>query len=167
VRQEAVLGTAVSLSEQTAATGELTIRFVTPTRLEEGKSKRPLKAPDFGVFFRRLLWRIDNLAHQLADQPRREPEAVRHLYQLADQVRLVDANTRYLDLWNWSGRQQQKSPVGGFVGTATYRIPDWSYLLPWLSWGQAVQVGKLTIKGNGAYEMVTPDGSGYWQQLLS
>jgi hypothetical protein len=86
---------------------------------------------------------------------------VRHLYQLADQVRLVDANTRYLDLWNWSGRQQQKSPVGGFVGTATYRTPDW------LSWGQAVQVGKLTIKGNGAYEMVTPDGSGYWQQLLS
>jgi hypothetical protein len=167
VSQEAALRAAATLNEQVAPTGELTLRFVTPTRLEEGGNKRPLKVPDFGVFFRRLLYRIDDLGRQLADQPRRDAEEVRRLYQLADQVRLVDAETRFLDLWNWSGRQQQKSPVGGFVGTATYRAADWSGLLPWLVWGQAIQVGKLTIKGNGAYEIVAVNNRGYWQRLLT
>lgn len=157
----------VTLNEQIAPSGELTIHFLTPTRLAEGKGKMPLKIPDFGVFFRRLLYRVDDLARQLADQPRRDPDEVRQLYTLADHVRLVDAQTRWLELWNWSGRKQQKAPVGGFVGTAVYRAQEWRPLLPWLIFGQAIQVGKLTIKGNGVYEIDRPDGSGYWKQLLS
>jgi hypothetical protein len=168
VSQEQVVPTAVDHNPSLPHSGDLAIHFLTPTRLEGGKENNmPLKTPDFGVFFRRLLYRLDDLGRQFAGQERRNLDEVRSLYALADQVRLVDAQTRWLDLWDWSGRTQSRTPVGGLVGTAVYRSQDWQPLLPWLIFGQAVQVGKAAVRGNGAYEIVTPAGSGYWQQILS
>jgi hypothetical protein len=92
---------------------------------------------------------------------------VRRLHALADQVRLVDAQTRRLDLWHWSGRTQRKTPIGGLVGTAVYRSQDWRPLLPWLIFGQATQVGKSAVRGNGAFEIRTAAGAGYGQQILA
>jgi hypothetical protein len=43
--------------------------------------------------------------------------------------------------------------MGGFVGTAVYRSRHWPELLPWLLFGQGVQVGKLAVKGNGIYQV--------------
>ncbi|MGH2538080.1 MAG: CRISPR system precrRNA processing endoribonuclease RAMP protein Cas6 [Candidatus Promineifilaceae bacterium] len=146
--------------------GDLTVRFLTPTRLEE-QEKRPIQTPDFAIFFRRLLYRIDDLGRQFAGQPRRPAEEVERLTAAADRVRLVECRVRWLDLWSWSGRAQKEQPVGGLVGWATYQTADWRPLLPWLVLGQATQVGKLTVKGNGVYELTHVAVTGYWQWLAA
>lgn len=154
---------AVLLGEAVAARGELTLEFLSPLRLEE--DGRQLKTPDFSVFFRRLLYRIDELNRQFADQGRRDPQEVARLYQLADQVRLVETETRWHELWSHSSRKQDKTPLSGLTGRAVYRSRDWRPLLPWLVWGQAVQVGKSVTKGNGAYQIIAPAGASYWSWL--
>jgi len=131
---------------------QLTIQFLTPTRLIE--SKQTVKIPDFGILFRRLLERIDHLEQQYAGGAPRPQGEIQYLYQLADRVRLVDADVRWIDYFGGSSRAKQRTPLSGFVGTATYRSDDWGALLPWLLLGQSVQVGKNTVRGNGIYQLV-------------
>ncbi|MCZ7668769.1 MAG: CRISPR system precrRNA processing endoribonuclease RAMP protein Cas6 [Chloroflexi bacterium] len=121
--------------------------------------------PDFSVFFRRLLYRIDELNRQFAGQERRDAASIHHLYALADQVRLVDADIHWHEIWVHSGRKGRKTPLSGFTGSATYRTDNWSPLLPWLLWGQAAQVGKSTVKGNGVYQLTGGDWPSYWDWM--
>ena len=132
----------------------LRVRFLTPTRLVVDEVL--LKSPDFAVFFRRLLERIDDLRQQYAGEARRPAEEVEQLYRLADQVRLVQADTQWVDVWGPSGRTGRRTPMGGLVGAATYRAKTWGLLLPWLILGQGVQVGKLATKGNGVFQLELP-----------
>ena len=131
---------------------QLKVQFQTPTRLIE--SKQTVKIPDFGIFFRRLLERIDHLEQQYAGGEPRPQEDIQRLYQLADRVRLVDAEVQWADYFGGSSRIQQRTPLSGFMGTATYRADDWLPLLPWLILGQSIQVGKHTVRGNGIYRLV-------------
>ncbi len=144
---------------------DLRIRFLTPTRLIE--DDRLVKVPDFGVFFRRLLERLDALRRQHWGAEPRPREEIEHLYALADGVRMVEVNTEWVDLWGPSGRTGGRTPMGGLVGTATYRAKDWTLLLPWLLLGQGTQVGKLAAKGNGVFELALPNRYGYWQTVFS
>ena len=146
-----------------SADNELTLQFLTPLRLEE--KGKPCKMPDFSILFRRLLYRIDELNRQFAVQERRDPASVQHLHTLADQVRLIDAHTQWHNMWVHSGRKGRKTPLSGFTGSATYRAADWSPLLPWLLWGQAAQVGKSTVKGNGVYQLSGGDWPAYWHWM--
>jgi hypothetical protein len=52
--------------------------------------------------------------------------------------------------------------MGGFVGEALYRSKHWDALLPFLLLGQGVQVGKLTSKGNGVFQVEIDGRRGYW-----
>ncbi|MCL4871753.1 MAG: CRISPR system precrRNA processing endoribonuclease RAMP protein Cas6 [Anaerolineae bacterium] len=139
---------------------QLTIHFLTPLRLEEKDNL--FRIPDFGVFFRRLLFRTDELGRQLAGQERRGRDNLTHLNQLADRVRLVASQTRWHELWSWSGRKQGQTPLGGLVGTATYWSEKWDDLLPWLVFAQGLQVGKYASKGHGAYQIAAANISPYW-----
>jgi hypothetical protein len=145
------------------ANNELTIRFHTPIRLEE--KKRLFKNPDFSVFFRRLLYRIDELNRQFANAERRPQEEVQHLHQLADKVRLLEADTHWHEMWTSSGRKSSKTPLSGLTGTAVYCADDWAELMPWLVLGQATQAGKSIVKGNGVYELHGGDWPPYWDWL--
>ncbi len=146
--QQAAFHMAASLGGQ----GDLQMRFRTPTRLVD--SKKLMKTPDFGVFFRRLLERIDHLEQQYCGAGRRPEAEMRSLYALADRVRLVDAShIRWVDLFGRSGRTRRQEPLGGFVGRAVFRAEDWSPLLPYLLLGGAVQVGRHTVRGNGVVEV--------------
>jgi hypothetical protein len=140
--------------------GDVRVRFLSPMRLIEGK--RTVGVPDFGVFFQRLLERIDDLSRQHNGGTRRPPEEVVELNQLANQVRLVEQSTRRIELWGPSGRTGRPTPMGGLVGSALYRSKHWDRLLPWLLLGQGVQVGKLTSKGNGVFQVDLPGRKGYW-----
>lgn len=142
---------------------QLIIHFLTPTRIEE--KGQLFKTPDFGVFFRRTLYRIDDLNRQLAGGERRDSDQVTHLNGLAEKVRLVDVDVRWRELWSHSGRKGRKSPLSGFVGTAVYHADNWHEMLPWLIWGQAVQTGKSTAKGNGVFELSGGEWSPYWDWL--
>ncbi len=143
-----------------ACDGDVRVRFLSPTRLID--SEALVKAPDFGVFFRRLLERVDELAKQHGGGERRPPKEVTELYSLADQVRLVESSTQWVDLWGPSGRTGRSAPMGGFVGWAVYRSKHWDKILPWLLLGQGVQVGKLTAKGNGVFQVELAGRNGYW-----
>jgi hypothetical protein len=138
----------------------LEVRFLTPMRLVDGEAL--VKTPDFGVFFQRLLQRIDQLGQQHASDERRPKEEIERLHRLADQVRLVETDTQWIDLWGPSSRRGRATPMGGFVGRATYRSRDWSALLPWLVLGQGVQAGKLAAKGNGVFQIEAPGLRNYW-----
>lgn len=129
----------------------LDIRFLTPTRLIYDDAL--VKTPDFGVFFRRLLERIDHLEQQHAHGQPRPPGEIQALYQQADQVRLVDSDVTWIDYFGSSRRSHRRTPLSGFVGSATYRSGDWASLLPWLILGQGTQVGKHTVRGNGSFKI--------------
>ncbi|MCP4937042.1 MAG: CRISPR system precrRNA processing endoribonuclease RAMP protein Cas6 [bacterium] len=140
----------------------LAIRFHTSLRLRE--NRQFLKTPDFGVFFKRLLFRIDQLGQQFSHDPKRPMMQIQALEQAANQVRLIETNTRWQDRHIYSGRQQRKVHQGGLTGTAVYHTNEWTDLLPWLILGQATQVGNAVVKGNGVFSMVGewPD---YWEWL--
>ncbi|MBS1251766.1 MAG: hypothetical protein MAG451_00799 [Anaerolineales bacterium] len=142
---------------------QLRLHFLSPTRLVYDEAL--VKTADFGVLFRRMLERIDQLRQQFADEDSRPFEEVERLYSLADQVRVVEDNTEWIEVWSWSGRQRRKQYLSGIVGTATYRARDWDELLPWLVLGQATQVGKLAVKGNGVFEIDVTGVPGYWEWL--
>ncbi len=147
-------------AERSRSDADIRVRFLSPTRLIESESL--VKAPDFGIFFRRLLERVDELSKQHNGGERRPPEEVTELYALADQVRLVECSTQWIDLWGPSGRTGRDTPMSGFVGSAVYRSKHWEKLLPWLLLGQGVQVGKLTSKGNGVFQVDLAGRNGYW-----
>ncbi len=132
---------------------QFTIDFLTPTRLiEEGDLA---KAPAFDVLFARLLGRLDDLAQQFCSGERRGGEAALTLQRVAEQVRLVESQTRWVEVWSGSQRSNTPSPLSGIVGRATYAaLSDvWEPLSPWLLWGQLAQVGKSTVKGNGVIQV--------------
>lgn len=140
--------------------GDVCIRFLSPMRLIESDSL--VKAPDFGIFFHRLLERIDELSKQHNGGERRSPEEVTRLNQLANEVRLIDQSIQWVELWGPSGRTGRSTPMSGFVGYAVYRSKYWDQLLPFLLLGQGVQTGKLTAKGNGVFQVETNGRNGYW-----
>ncbi len=149
---------AQAVAERYPSEGDIRIRFLSPVRLIE--SDHVVKAPDFGIFFQRLLERIDDLSRQHNGGTRRLPEEVAELNRFADQVRLVEQSTQWIELWGPSGRTGRSTPMGGLVGFAVYRSKHWDKLLPWLLLGQGVQVGKLTAKGNGVFQVERVDGRG-------
>lgn len=140
----------------------LRLNFLSPLRLHG--DGRLSKIPDFPTLFKRLLFRIDELGRQLAGGARRDRDEVVWLNQLADRVRLVENRTSWVEQWSWSDRKNDRTPIGGLVGTATYKTDDWASLLPWLLFGQGTQVGKSVVKGDGVYEVVDRS-PGYWAWL--
>jgi hypothetical protein len=157
ITHERIQQAAARLAGQLPASGRLQFNFITPMRLIF--DKHILKAPDFAIFFARLLERVDDLEKQFGDREWRRPlEEIRALQGLATQVRLIDSQTRWADVWSGSSRTRNRTPLGGFVGAATYSAPAevWRTLLPWLVWGQLAQVGKDVVKGNGIYEIQNP-----------
>jgi hypothetical protein len=126
----------------------LTIQFVSPTRLIQ--AEHLYKQPMFRVWVQRLLERIRRVSALYA-------EAVwipfNELLTLADSIMLVEDDTRWQEAWSYSRLEGTRKPTAGFVGRARYS-GALEQLLPYLLVGQALQVGKNTIKGCGWYEIV-------------
>jgi hypothetical protein len=142
-----------TLAEIAQNGGQVRLNFITPTRLiDDGRQN---KAPDFGVLFQRLLFRLDMLSRQHCGGQRRDEAERLTLQAWANQVRLAEDGTRRVEVFSGSRRTGHSTPLSGFVGMATYRadMETWQAVLPWLLWGQATQVGKSTVKGDGLYEV--------------
>ncbi|MDM8519883.1 CRISPR system precrRNA processing endoribonuclease RAMP protein Cas6 [Anaerolineales bacterium HSG6] len=144
------------LSQLAAQEYRLTLQFDTPTQLNYKKQKRVTDISEFSALFSRLYDRQVSLQEQYAHE--KEPERYSRkklLMGLADQVQLVDNQTRFWNLHGHSNRQKQRTRLSGLVGEVTYQAePEvWQKLLPWLIWGQVIQVGQNVVKGCGVYRI--------------
>ncbi|MCS6837185.1 MAG: CRISPR system precrRNA processing endoribonuclease RAMP protein Cas6 [Anaerolineae bacterium] len=126
----------------------LQMRFLTPTRIIH--QEHLCHEPQFRPWFQRLLERL-RLLSELYAEPLWIPFA--DLLAAADEVRLVRDRTHWQEGWTHNRREGMRRPMGGFVGEAHYE-GDLRTLLPYVLLGQAVQVGKNTVKGSGWYEVV-------------
>ncbi|MBN1954605.1 MAG: CRISPR system precrRNA processing endoribonuclease RAMP protein Cas6, partial [Anaerolineae bacterium] len=147
---------AKAMAERLGAGSRVWLRFWTPTRIVD--KERLAHRPWLGPIFRRLLERLDALRGEFAAAP---PVADRErLTALADGVRLAQDFTQWLDLQSGSRRLGRVTPVGGFIGVASYQADaeTWQALLPYLVWGQEAHVGKSATKGDGWYEVGIDNG---------
>ncbi len=151
VTHDQVLAAAAALAQQVQAQENLlAVEFLTPTRLIQ--TGQTVKTPAFFPLAKQVVLRVLDLCAQHGDG---RPEVVlkRDIYPAADGVTLVADDTRWWDVAGYSGRLGREQQLGGLVGTAMYRAEAWDALLPWLVWGEVVQVGKNVVKGCGLYEL--------------
>lgn len=125
---------------------QLTLHFLTPTRLKyRGKYVR---RPEFHVIVRNLLRRISSLSYFHCGQLW---ETDFHgIIAAAEDVEATDVDVEWVDWERYSGRQQRRINLGGFVGQATYQ-GDLKPFRPLLALGELVHVGKATVFGHGKY----------------
>ncbi len=134
----------------------LTLYFRTPLRV--GERDQLMHRPDLGVLTRRLLERCQSMAvhYGRANPAAQERENWRalslYLSEVAERACLVANETHWEDNWSGSRRTGRMSPLGGLVGMARWE-GDLAPLIPWMLWGQNLQVGKSTVKGNGWFEV--------------
>ncbi|MGH2364981.1 MAG: CRISPR system precrRNA processing endoribonuclease RAMP protein Cas6 [Chloroflexota bacterium] len=155
------------------ASGEVTLRFRTPTRLvARGELVRRF---ELMPFLRRLRERLAALERRYGT-----PESARALAEsagsevagpgseangaasgtafpfdaddLAARLEVADNHTAWQEVRGYSTRQHQAVPLSGFTGSATLR-GDVSSALPYLLWGSLAHVGKEATKGNGWYAL--------------
>jgi len=141
----------MALAAMQPATGPLTLRLLTPTRITH--RKRLLKPGEvaFRPFLGRLLDRLESLAAHFCDTPLEID--FRALVRAAEGVRTVDDHSQWVELRSYSTRQRRDTPIGGLAGQITFFADDWCPFMPWMVWGQFVHVGKDAVKGNGWYRI--------------
>jgi hypothetical protein len=126
----------------------IALRFLTPTRLVD--NGQLVHQPDFRILMQRLLERLSALAREFGDTPLVLDFG--GLIHQAETVQLVADDTRWVELESYSTRLGRATPLGGFIGEATF-AGDLAPFLPWLLWGQFTHVGKDAVKGNGLYQV--------------
>lgn len=147
-----VLAYAASLEQASTAEPHLTCTFHTPLRLNQGQQL--VKTPNFFPLIKQVVLRVLDLCVQHGGG-RPEIALGQDIYPWANRVTLVADYTEWWELAGYSRRLGREQQLGGLIGAATYATPTWSPLLPWLVWGQVVQVGKNTVKGCGVYTITT------------
>ena len=147
----------------------VSIDFVTMTRLKhDGRLVR--SGPPFAVLVASLLRRISTLMWYLTKQDHAWPSdggnetrdgeegrrdnafPYRQLVKKAEEVQLIEADTRWTDWERFSHRQQQHMSLGGLMGRAVYSEAA-QLFLPLLRVGEIVHVGKGSTFGLGQYRL--------------
>lgn len=145
------------------------IRYLTPTVLKAGSgldaqgnqipAQEIRDRPPLGVLIRRLRDRLSALS-AFFGTPWNHPDFA-SLGQLADEVRLVDAQTAWETRRRHSTRTGHKHELSGFVGEADYEFPTtdhYAQLWPLLRFGELIHVGKHAAWGNGAIQVTRLEG---------
>ncbi len=133
----------------------IVIDLLSPLRLVA--NEKLLREPAPLPFIQRLLERCQTLSEHYGDgetHTRTEwRETYEKLCESARDLKIGMDETEWREAWSGSRRTQAYTPIGGMVGRFRWE-GDLKALLPWLMWGQSLQVGKDTVKGNGWYEIV-------------
>ncbi|MEP9412483.1 MAG: CRISPR system precrRNA processing endoribonuclease RAMP protein Cas6 [Candidatus Brocadia sp.] len=133
--------------------GEITVKFLTPTRLKYG-GKLTIDL-EFHVFIRQLLRRLFLLGqyyckdHQADGRPPGEGYH-RILIDKARAISIKESSLRWYDWERYSRRQDARMKLGGFIGDIVYR-GDISPFYPFIEAGKILHVGKGTSFGLGRY----------------
>jgi len=146
-------GDVVARAKQLPTDG-LTIHFLSPTRLVA--EERVLRRPDFCTLILRLAQRFEQIQQEYGQDTAENASFGREWYlqtkAQASDVRLIQDETKWVDVQSYSARQRQGMPIGGFVGRASF-AGDITYLRELLVWGEVLHVGKNIVKGGGIYRI--------------
>lgn len=129
---------------------QISISFLTPTRiLFNGHLTLDL---EFHVFVRNLLRRLALLSYFHCDG---DPAGMdfKGAIEKAKEVHVKVRNLRWFDWERYSGRQDTRMKLGGFVGTITFEGLIGPFL-PIIQAGEILHVGKGTAFGLGKYGVV-------------
>jgi hypothetical protein len=107
---------------------------------------------NFASLIRRIIGRLADLSSAYGITPLSGDFVP--LLEAADQIKITQDATRWLDVASHSSRLQRSTPIGGLVGTIGF-TGNLAPFLPFLIWGELVQLGKDTTKGNGLYQIIT------------
>jgi hypothetical protein len=130
-----------------AATNQVRITFLTPTRLTvQGKLCR---RPGFDIIIRGLLRRFWLLSY-FHDQP--VEIDYRSLINAAQQIELKEAVFAGADWEHFSRRQNRMVEYTGITGWAVYQ-GELGQFLPILRAGEILHIGKNTSFGMGKYQL--------------
>ena len=126
----------------------VTIELLTPLRLVD--REQLVKRIAFRPFIQRLHQRLRQLAAEYSDTP--VTFDLRTVMDKAEAVRVVEDETRWVELESYSTRLNRATPIGGLMGSVTF---EGDLRLFWheLLWGQFTHVGKDAVKGNGMYRI--------------
>jgi hypothetical protein len=127
------------------------VAFRTPTELKGNPSIDPSDAIPFGVLFARARDRIGTLRSLYGEGPL--PIDFQALAQRAGLVRAVHCDLQYCEVWRRSSRTGAMHGIGGVTGRVDY-AGDLTELLPYLRAAWWTGVGRHTVWGNGAIEVV-------------
>jgi len=136
---------------------QITLDCLTPLRLTA--QAQLVKKPDPVVFVQRLIERCQNLTEHYGaaeNLPAREEWRVASATAstAAAALTILQDETVWVEAHSGSRRQGRATPISGLVGRVCWG-GDLRLLLPWLLWGQSLQVGKDAVKGNGWYRIMT------------
>jgi len=139
-------------SEAQSAMVQTTLRWSTPLRLQT--QGRPLFKPhqlDSATLVRALLRRYLQCCQLVGEVP------VNSVFALAAAGACVldTSNMHWHDMQRHSSTQDKKLPLGGLMGSATWRGPRQALevLLPLLQIGAQIHLGKEIVMGMGHYQL--------------
>lgn len=133
---------------QTLADDQVSLKFLTPARIKH--DGHFISQPPFHVIIRNVLRRVSSLYYfHCGEQWEFD---YRGTIERAKEIRSDELNTRWVDWERYSGRQNERMKLGGFVGETAYK-GDLSEFRPLLLLGQLVHIGKACVFGNGRYEV--------------
>lgn len=145
---ERITSADIEARAETLSGKPLRIVFETPTRI---KSKGSLtESPDLGVLFPTLLRRLNSLNYFHSGGP--NDVDVKPILMAAQATATENVGMEWVDWDRYSGRQQRRMKLGGFIGTVDYP-PLNPLLLPALVWGELLHVGKASAFGLGKYRI--------------
>lgn len=126
--------------------GTIGIRFKTMTRLKHRGNFAG--RPEFHVVIRSLVGRVSSLLY-FHHGVRLEMD-FKGFFARAEEVRLIEDLTTWVDWERYSSRQDTRMKLGGIVGKAKYSGEGGEFM-PWLLLGEQVHVGKGATFGLGKY----------------
>jgi len=127
---------------------QLTVRFLTPTRIKE--QGRFISRPTFQQLIKHLLLRVSLLADYHCDLTL--DLDFKSLIEQSKAVQTVQTHLHWHDWERYSNRQQTRMSLGGFMGDIVF-TGDFQRWLPLLRLGEYVHIGKATSFGLGKCEI--------------
>lgn len=142
---------------QAAATlpfSSMRLRFLTPAQIIS--DRKPDLRPVFAHLIARLLERCQSIEQNYSETAA-SPEIWRSLHlqfsEPTQSIRVVQDQTRWINIRSGSRRAGTSKTLSGFVGDAVFE-GNLALFREWLLWGQSLHVGKNAVKGNGWYQVV-------------
>jgi len=139
------------VSEEEFSDKQLTLNFLTPTRIIfDGHLTLDL---EFHILIRNLLRRLSLLYYFHCNGDPSEWD-FKGIIEQSKEIEVKEKNLSWYDWERYSGRQETRMKMGGFVGEITFE-GDIEPFMPFIKAGEVLHVGKGTGFGLGKYRILT------------